>query len=77
MNTAYQVLYGDKTMITDIESSHRFYKKRDIKHVQQSKWAFEILKESIGTKIQMFAVIGILYVILSTSYYEVVTNIVM
>lgn len=31
----------------------------------------------MSTKIQMFAVIGILYVILSTSYYEVVINIVM
>ena len=77
MSTSYQILYGDKTLITDIESQHRFYKQRDLKDVPQSKWAFEILKESMSTKIQMFAVIGILYVIISTSYYEVVINIVL
>ena len=38
---------------------------------------FEILKESMSTKIQMFAVIGIIYVIISTTYYEVVINIVL
>ena len=26
MSTPYQILYGDKTLITDIESTHRFYK---------------------------------------------------
>jgi len=31
----------------------------------------------MSTKIQMFAVIGILYVITSTGYYEVVINIVL
>ena len=31
----------------------------------------------MSTKIQMFAVIGILYVVASTGYYEVVINIVL
>ena len=33
MSTTYQVLFGDKNANNDIESTFRFYKKRDIENM--------------------------------------------
>lgn len=72
MSTPYKIIYCNKNLFADIESDYRFYKRRDTTTVPQSNWLFEILKESMSSKIQAFAIVSVLYVVFSTVYFEIV-----
>jgi hypothetical protein len=72
MSTPYKVVYANKNLFADIESDYRFYKKRNIQNVPQSGWLFEILKESMSSKISAFAIVSVIYVAFSAIYFEIV-----
>jgi len=72
MSTPYKIIYCNKNLTADIESDFRFYKKRDLRGVPQSGWLFEVLKESMSSKISAFSIVSVMYIIFSTIYYEIV-----
>ena len=74
MSTTYKTIYCNKNLFADIESYYRFYKKRDIENAPQSEWLFETLKESMSAKIKAFSLVGILYVVFTTIYFETVIS---
>ena len=74
MSTTYKTIYCNKNLFADIESDYRFYKKRDIENAPQSEWLFETLKESMSAKIKAFSLVGILYVVFTTIYFESVIS---
>ena len=74
MSTTYKTIYCNKNLFADIESDYRFYKKRDIENAPQSEWLFETLKESMNAKIKAFSLVGILYVVFTTIYFESVIS---
>jgi len=72
MSTPYQILFGDKNQVEDVETDYRFYKKRDISQIPQSEWLFEIFKDSMSAKIKSLGFIVVIFVGLSVVYYEIV-----
>ena len=72
MSTPYQVLFGRKGQIEDIEDHFRFYKKRNLAGLPQSELLYEIFKESMSGKINSFTIINIIFVTFSVIYYEIV-----
>ena len=50
----------------------RFYCKREIEQAPQSEWLYEIYKNSMNARIKAVGIVGFIYVLLSTYYYETV-----
>ena len=72
MSTPYQIIFGDKNQIEDVENNYRFYKERDISQIPQSEWLFEIFKESMNAKIKSLGYVVFIFVTVSIIYYEIV-----
>ena len=72
MSTPYQIIFGDKNQIEDVECDYRFYKTRDISNIPQSELLFEIFKDSMNAKIKSLGYVVFIFVTLSIVYYEIV-----
>jgi hypothetical protein len=49
----------------------RFYKRRELDSVPQSQWLYPIFKDSMNARIQATGIIGLIFVAVSSVYYEV------
>ena len=74
MSTPYQIIFGDKNQIEDVECDYRFYKTRDISNIPQSEWLFEIFKESMNSRIQALGYMGMLFLCISLFYFQMTIN---
>ena len=72
MSTPFQILFNDKNQVDDIETTNRFYKKRDISQIKQSEWLYEIFKNSMNAKIKSLGIVVAIFVTISIFYYETV-----
>ena len=58
----------------DPEAEFRFYLNRNIRKVPQNQWLFEIFKESMNSRIQALGYMGLLFLIVSLIYFQLVIN---
>jgi len=70
MSTPYKIVFGDKNANADIESSFRFYKKRELTGVPQSQWMFEIFKESMNARIMASGIMSVIFTGVSAVLFE-------
>ena len=76
MSTPYQVIFGDKNQIEDVETDYRFYKQRSINSLPQSEWLFDIFKDSMNAKIKALGGVVVMFVIFSVIEFELVIQVV-
>jgi len=74
MSTSYQIVFGDKDTTLDIEESFRFNKVREMDHVKQTQWQFEIFRSSMNSKIQAATIVAVIYLMIAIVYYIVVVE---
>jgi len=72
MSTPYQIVFGDKNVQPDVEDKYRLGSMRQLEHVKQSQWQYEIFMTSMNSKIQASSMVGAVYLIIAIVYYLMV-----
>ena len=74
MSTTYQIMFGNKLQIADVERDFRFDKKRDIALVPQSMWQFGIFKDSLNARILGVGVTLISFLLFTCIFFQIVID---
>ena len=74
MSTSYQICFGNKLQIQDVERDFRFNKKRDISGTAQSMWQFEIFKESLNARIYGVGITLLAFLVFSCIFFQFVID---
>jgi len=69
MSTPYQICFGNKLQIQDVERDFRFNQKRDIANVPQSMWQFVIFKESLNARIYGVGITLLAFLVFSCIFF--------
>lgn len=74
MSTPYQICNSPSTSEIDVESTNRFYMKRNIEGWPQYDSNFNIFMQSMFSRLKGMAIISIIYVAVCIVYFEQVIN---
>lgn len=74
MSTPYQICFGNKLQIQDIERDFRFNQKRDITNVPQTMWQFVIFKESLNARIYGVGITLLVFLVFSCIFFQIVID---
>ena len=74
MSTTYQICFGDKLHVPDVERNFRFDKQRDITNTPQSMFQFEIFKDSLNARIYGIGTTMLVFIVLICIFFQMVID---